>query len=113
MSWVFLLLAIVFEVSGTSFMKLAQGFTKLVPSTLLFLCYGLSLGALTLASKTIDVSVAYAVWSGLGTAFITVVGIICFKEPLTAVKLVLIVLIIIGVIGLHIGGEVHEARRLS
>jgi small multidrug resistance pump len=107
MSWLFLILAILLEVSGTTSMKLSQGFTKLVPSILLFLCYGLSLGALTLALKTIDVSVAYAVWSGLGTALIAAAGIIWFKEPLTAVKVASIALIILGVIGLNISGDVH------
>jgi small multidrug resistance pump len=106
MSWLFLILAILLEVSGTTSMKLSQGFTKIVPSILLFLFYGLSLGALTLALKTIDVSVAYAVWSGLGTALIAAAGIIWFREPVTAVKVASIALIIIGVIGLNISGDV-------
>jgi small multidrug resistance pump len=107
MSWLFLILAIVFEVSGTTSMKLSQGFTKPLPSLLLFLFYGCSFGALTLALKTIDVSVAYAVWSGLGTALIAAAGILWFKEPLTALKVVSIALIIIGVIGLNLGADVH------
>ena len=106
MSWLFLILAILLEVSGTTSMKLSQGFTKIVPSILLFLFYGLSLGALTLALKTIDVSVAYAVWSGLGTALIAAAGIIWFREPVTAVKVASIALIIIGVIGLNMSGDV-------
>jgi small multidrug resistance pump len=107
MSWVFLVLAIVFEVMGTTSMKLSQGFTQLFPSVLMFLSYGLSLSALTMALKTIDVSVAYAVWSGLGTALITSVGVLWMREPLTALKVVSIVLIIIGVIGLNSDGNVH------
>jgi small multidrug resistance pump len=107
MSWVFLVLAIVFEVMGTTSMKLSQGFTQLFPSVLMFLSYGLSLSALTMALKTIDVSVAYAVWSGLGTALITSVGVLWMREPLTALKVVSIVLIIIGVMGLNSGGNVH------
>jgi small multidrug resistance pump len=51
--------------------------------------------------------VAYAVWSGLGTALIAAAGIIWFKEPLTAVKVASIALIILGVIGLNISGDVH------
>jgi small multidrug resistance pump len=107
MSWVFLVLAIVFEVMGTTSMKLSQGFTQLFPSVLMFLSYGLSLSALTMALKTIDVSVAYAVWSGLGTALITSVGVLWMREPLTALKVVSIVLIIIGVMGLNSDGNVH------
>jgi small multidrug resistance pump len=107
MNWVYLVLAIVLEVSGTTSMKLSQGFTKLLPSVLMFLCYGLSLGALTLALKGIDVSMAYAVWSGLGTALIAAVGVLWLKEPLDTLKVVSLTLIIIGVIGLNLSGGVH------
>ena len=107
MSWLYLVLAIMLEVSGTTSMKLSQGFTKILPSVLMFLCYGLSLSALTLALKKIDVSVAYAVWSGLGTALIASVGVLWFREPLNALKIISLLLIIMGVIGLNLGG-VHE-----
>jgi small multidrug resistance pump len=108
MSWLYLVLAIMLEVSGTTSMKLSQGFTKILPSVLMFLCYGLSLSALTLALKKIDVSVAYAVWSGLGTALIASVGVLWFREPLNALKIISLLLIIMGVIGLNLGGGVHE-----
>jgi small multidrug resistance pump len=107
MSWLYLVLAIVLEVSGTTSMKLSQGFTQMLPSMLMFLFYGLSLGALTLALKSIDVSVAYAVWSGLGTALIATVGVLWLKEPLDTLKIVSLMLIIIGVIGLNLSGGVH------
>ncbi len=107
MSWLYLVLAIVLEVSGTTSMKLSQGFTQMLPSVLMFLFYGLSLGALTLALKSIDVSVAYAVWSGLGTAVIATVGVLWLKEPLNTLKIVSLMLIIIGVIGLNLSGDVH------
>ena len=68
MTWLYLILAILLEVSGTTCMKLSEGFTKLVPSVLIFVFYTASFGMLTLALKRIDVSVAYAVWSGMGTA---------------------------------------------
>jgi small multidrug resistance pump len=107
MQWFYLILAIVLEVSGTTSMKLSQGFTRTLPSVLMFLFYGLSLSALTLALKTIDVSVAYAVWSGLGTALIAAVGVLWMKEPLNTLKVVSLMLIIIGVIGLHVSGTEH------
>jgi small multidrug resistance pump len=107
LSWLYLVLAIIFEVVGTTSMKLSQGFTKVLPSVLMFMAYGLSLSALTLALKTIDISVAYAVWSGLGTALIAAVGVLWMREPLTALKVASIVLIIIGVIGLNSSGDVH------
>jgi small multidrug resistance pump len=59
---------------------------------------------MTISLKKIDVSVAYAIWSGLGTALITAIGIIYFREPMSLIKGISIALIIIGVVGLNIGG---------
>jgi len=107
MSWIYMIAAIVLEVSGTTCMKLSEGFTRRGPAVLVVIFYGLSLTALTFALKRIDVSVAYAIWSGLGTALIATIGILWFREPATALKFVSIALIIIGVIGLHLGGSAH------
>ena len=102
MSWLFLAVGIVFEVLGTVCMKYADGFGKLVPSILVFVCYGLSLAALVLVLKQMKVSVAYAIWAGLGTALIAAIGILWFKEPLTPVKAVSLLLIIGGIVGLEL-----------
>ncbi len=106
-SWFYLTGAIILEVAGTSCMKLSEGFSKLIPSVLIFVFYGLSFVGLTIALKKIDVSIAYAVWAGIGTALIAVIGILYFKEPLTLVKVLSIFLIIIGVVGLNLGGVKH------
>jgi small multidrug resistance pump len=107
MTWLYLTLAIVLEVSGTTCMKLSEGFTKLGPSILLVVLYTLSFGMLTLALKRLDVSIAYAVWSGVGTALIAAIGVLWFKEPVTALKLISLGLIIIGVVGLNLSGGAH------
>ena len=107
MSWLYLILAIFFEVSGTTCMKLSQGFTKLLPSILLFILYGFSFTSFSLALKKLDVSVAYAVWSGLGTTLIALVGIMWFRESVSVLKIISIALIIIGVIGLNISRGIH------
>ncbi len=107
MTWLYLVLAILLEVSGTTCMKLSEGFTRMVPSILLVVFYTLSFGMLTLALKKIDVSVAYAIWSGVGTALIASIGVLWFKEPATAIKLISLALIIIGVVGLNLGGGTH------
>jgi len=99
MSWFFLFLAVLLEVAGTISMKISQGFTKLTPSLFIFIFYGLSFGALTVALKTINLSVAYALWAGIGTTLIAGVGILWFKEPATSLKLISLGLIILGVIG--------------
>ncbi|MEH2227639.1 DMT family transporter [Nostoc sp.] len=100
-SWIYLILAILFEVSGTTCMKLSEGFTKIVPSVLIFVFYGLCFTFLTFALKRLEVSVAYAVWAGLGTILVALIGIIWFRESATFIKLVSISLIIIGVIGIN------------
>jgi len=74
MSWLFLTLAIVLEVCGTTCMKLSEGFSRLIPSILIFVFYGFSFAAFTLALKRIDLSFAYAVWAGLGILLISTIG---------------------------------------
>lgn len=107
MSWFFLILGVFAEIIGTTSMKLSEGFTKLLPSISIFVFYGVSLSLVTLSLKKIDVSVAYAVWSGVGTATISVIGLIYFKEQLSLIKILSIALIILGVIGLNFSGSVH------
>ena len=104
--WLLLTAAIVLEVAGTTSMKLSEGFTRLVPSVLLFVLYGASFVALTFSLKRIDVSIAYAVWAGVGTALIALVGVTFFHEPITVIKFISICLIIVGVVGLYLGGTV-------
>lgn len=105
--WLYLVTAIVFEIAGTTSMKLSEGFTKLTPSVLIFVFYAVSFFNLTLCLKYMDVSVAYAVWSGLGTALIAAIGFAWFKEPLTAMKIFSLGLIIVGVAGLNLSGVKH------
>lgn len=102
-SWVYLIAAIIFEVSGTTCMKLSEGFTKTVPSVLIFVFYGLCFTFLTFSLKRLEVSVAYSVWAGLGTILVATIGIVWFRESATLIKLVSIALIIMGVIGINSG----------
>ena len=103
--WIALAGAIVLEIAGTVSMKLSQGFTRTLPSVLLFVLYGLSFGLMTIAVKKIDMSVSYAIWSGVGTATIALIGVFAFSESLTAVQVVSIALIIAGVVGLRAGAQ--------
>jgi len=102
MNWFVLSLGIVFEVLGTICMKYAEGFTRLIPSALVFVFYGLSLAALVLVLKKMDVSLAYAVWASAGTALIAVIGILCFHESASVAKVLSILLIIAGILGLNL-----------
>ena len=91
--WACLAGAIVLEIAGTMSMKMSQGFTRALPSVLLFVFYGISFALMTVAVRKIDVSVSYAIWSGVGTATIALIGVYWFHESLTAVQIVSIVLI--------------------
>lgn len=102
--WIFLLLAIGCEITGTVMMKISNGFTKLVPSILVAVFYILTLPFFTLALKKIDVGVAYAIWSGIGTVSIAIIGYLLFKEQMPPVKIAAIAMIIAGVVMLNLSG---------
>lgn len=107
MHWIYLTSAIVFEVAGTTCMKLSGGFSKVVPAVLMGVFYAVSFTFLTLALKKVDVSIAYAIWSGVGTALIATIGILWFREPFTLLKAGGLLAIIGGVIALNLSGGTH------
>lgn len=102
MHWLHLGIAIVFEMIGTTSMKLSQGFTRLVPSITMFASFGIAFFFNTLALRKLDLSITYAIWSGVGTAATAVIGYYFFKEPFSTLKFVSICLIILGVVGLRL-----------
>ena len=97
--------AIILEVSGTVSMNFSSNFTKLISSISIIVFYAASFVALTFAIKKIEISVAFAVWSGVGTALIALIGILYFKEAATMRKIASIFLIIAGVVGLKVGSN--------
>jgi len=103
--WLYIFLAIVLEVVATTCLKLSEGFSKIVPSILMFVFYGLSFTILTLVLKKIELGIVYAVWSGLGTVLITTIGIFWMNESASPVKIGAILLIIIGVVILKLNPE--------
>lgn len=105
--WVLLLLAIVSEVIGSSGLKASQGFSKPLPSLVVVLGYASAFYFLSLALKTIPLNTAYAVWSGLGTALIALLGWWVFKEPMNGAIALGIVLIIVGVVVLNLASRAH------
>jgi small multidrug resistance pump len=96
--------AIAAEVAATTAMKYADGFSRLWPSLLTALGYVVSFLLLAQTLKTLSIGTAYAIWSGVGTATIAVLGLLLFGEALTLVKVAGIVLIIGGVVVLNLGG---------
>jgi small multidrug resistance pump len=100
--WIYLVIAILTEVVGTTMMKVSQGLTRLIPAVLMFVMYAISFVFMALALKKLEVSTAYAIWSGLGTALIAAIGIVWFQESFSIPKLVGTALIIGGVVLLNI-----------
>jgi small multidrug resistance pump len=98
MSYLYLAIAILAEVIGTSALKAADGFTKPLPSAIVVFGYGVAFYFLSLALRTIPVGIAYAIWSGAGVALITLIGWSVFKQKLDAAALVGIGLIVLGVV---------------
>jgi len=98
MSYVYLVIAIVAEVIGTSALKAAEGFTRPLPSLVVVAGYGVAFYCLSLALKTIPVGIAYAIWSGAGVVLITLIGWLVFRQVLDAAAVVGIALIVAGVL---------------
>jgi small multidrug resistance pump len=105
LSFLYLAVAIVLEICGTMSLKLSDGFTRPGPAGAVIICYAVSFGLLSLALRGIDLSIAYAVWSGVGTAMVAAIGIIWFGEHAGAWKLLSLALIVLGVVGLHLSGR--------
>ncbi|HEU4741352.1 MAG TPA: multidrug efflux SMR transporter [Meiothermus sp.] len=105
--WVFLLIAIVSEVIGSTGLKASQGFTKLLPSAVVVIGYASAFYFLSLALKTVPLNTAYAVWSGLGTALIALLGVVFLRESINLPMAVGILLIIAGVVVLNLFGSGH------
>ena len=102
MGYLYLAIAIVAEVIGTSALKASEEFTKVVPSALVIIGYGISFYFLSLVLKTIPIGIAYAIWAGLGIVLIAVVGIIVFKQIPDTAALIGMSLIILGVVVIHV-----------
>jgi small multidrug resistance pump len=105
MPWILLFVAILLEVAGISSMKLSRGFAELVPSIAVPVFYVLSAAAVILALKRLDLSVTYAIWSGVGTALAAMIGIAYFREPLTLIKVASLALVILGLVGLSLAAR--------
>ena len=101
-SWLVLAVAIACEVAGTVFMKLSESLTKWIWIPPMLVAYILALLGLALALRTIEVGIAYAVWAACGTALIALVGIVFFDESLSLIKIVAILMVIAGVVGLNL-----------
>lgn len=104
MAWLLLGATILLEVAGTTMMKLSQGFTQLWPSLGVLVFYATAIVGVTVALKELELSVAYAIWSGAGTALTAMIGIALFQESVSPPKLLSLALVIMGIVGLNLAG---------
>jgi small multidrug resistance pump len=104
LAWIYLTAAIATEVVGTLFLRYTDGFTRPAPSILVIATYAASLWLTALALRELEISLAYAVWAGVGTAAVAVIGMAALGESVNALKLASIALVIGGVVGLNLSG---------
>lgn len=102
MAYILLALAIVSEVTGSTFLVKSEGFTQLVPSILVVVFYIISFYLLSQVIKTIPLGVAYAIWGGVGIVLTALIGFLIFRQSLDLAALIGIALIIGGVIVMNI-----------
>ena len=102
MTWVILFIAGLLEIGWAVGLKYADGFTRLWPSVATMVSLIGSMGLLAVALRTLPLGTAYAVWTGIGTVGTAVLGIVLFREPATAMRLVCIALIVAGIVGLRL-----------
>lgn len=98
MAYFYLTIAIIAEVTATSALKASEEFTKLYPSLLVVVGYGVAFYFMTLVLRTIPVGITYAVWSGLGIVLVTVVGVLVYKQIPDLAAVIGMGLIVSGVV---------------
>jgi small multidrug resistance pump len=106
-SWLCLTVAILFGVMGTVCLKLSNGMQRLKPSICLMIFYVISFAALTLAVQGVDVSIVYAIWSGIGTILVAIIGVLVFHEYVSLIKVLSLLCIVLGVAGINLANIVH------
>ncbi|WP_018970219.1 DMT family transporter [Rubritalea marina] len=105
-AYLFLLVAILAEIIGTSALKASDGFTKVVPSSIVLVAFSVAFYFLSLSLRSIPVGVAYAIWSGVGIVLISIVGWVVFKQSLDLAAMLGIGLIVAGVVVLNFFSKV-------
>ena len=105
MAWVLLFIAGLFEVGWAVGLKYTDGFTRLWPSVGTAVALVASMVLLASAVRTLPLGTAYAVWTGIGTVGTAILGIVLFREPATAMRLVCITMIVAGIVGLKLASS--------
>ena len=110
-AYIFLLIAIISEVTASTALRATKGFTQLVPSVITVVGYAISFYALSMTLATIKLGIAYAIWSGVGIILITILGLLVYGQKLDWPAIVGIVLIILGVVVIQVFSEESVVRE--
>jgi len=102
MTWIYLVVAGIFEVVWATMMKLSNGFSQLGYTAATIVGMILSFGFLALATKHLPLSIAYPIWTGIGAVGAILVGVILFKDQIAPITWVFIAMLIIGIIGIKV-----------
>lgn len=105
MSWAYLIAATLLDVIATIAMKQSEGFSKIMPTIIAVITFAMSICALALALQKLDITPVYLIWVGLGSAIITVVGVMVYHETISFLKIASIILIVAGVIGISVSSK--------
>jgi quaternary ammonium compound-resistance protein SugE len=113
MPWVVLFFAGLFEIGWAVGLKYTEGFTRFWPTVGTAAALIASMALLGLSLQTLPLGTAYAVWTGIGTVGTAVLGIVLFREPATAVRLLCIALIVAGIVGLKVASTSSPATSVA
>lgn len=101
MSWIYLFIAGLFEIVWAIGLKYTQGFTRPLPTAVTVAGMIVSFYFLSLATKILPIGTAYAVWTGIGAVGAIILGVILFKEPIDLGRVIFMLFIVVGIIGLR------------
>ncbi|MGN7359771.1 DMT family transporter [Paenibacillus sp. SAF-054] len=105
--YLFLAIAIISELFATSMLKASNGFSKWIPSLCTIVGFGIAFYSLSITLRHIPIGVAYAIWSGIGTALTTIIGIVIWKESANMITAAGLMLILVGVVVINLKGAAH------
>jgi quaternary ammonium compound-resistance protein SugE len=101
-TWVILVIAGLFEVAWAIGLKFTEGFSRPWPSIATAVCMVISVALLSMAMRTLSVGTAYAIWTGIGAAGTVLLGILLFGDPVTPLRVICVMLIVTGILGLKL-----------